>query len=398
LLGVGAERRGGIGWRTFGVTTNGQDHYLEDPVRDLERVVNGMTYKVSYLDPDHKAKARAKGKPIVVSLSDRPKLGGVRSGVAYDPKTDYYYVACHTRVGVPPRRYRRFTPWALEFARTGRPIGGEPIMVERTTTPSAPAERPRARSGEQEGGRGERPTALEGTLFDSLVERFERAYVDLRHSLGWRFLYTPRRTFDAPSHLLFVGMNPGRNPAASQHVGSVPSVEAGNAYRVETDWGARGTGHQEQVRLLYRELARRLGRDDVELLMDETLASNFCPFRSSAWDALPNPKESIEFSFELWRDVWRHVLGHVERPVMICNGKDALSYFSTVLESQGAGLLQTAEIDRVGWGEQTYEIRQYDTAVLVAVPHLSRYQIVGRTESQQAVDRIVSAVAEAITT
>jgi hypothetical protein len=80
-----------------------------------------MTYKVSYLDPDHKAKARAKGKPIVVSLSDRPKLGGVRSGVAYDPKTDYYYVACHTRVGVPSRRYRRVNPVGAGVRTYGPP-------------------------------------------------------------------------------------------------------------------------------------------------------------------------------------------------------------------------------------------------------------------------------------
>jgi hypothetical protein len=107
------------------VTSNPQDHYVTD-LRELERVVNGMTYKVSYLDSDHKAKARAEGKWLVVSLSDRTKLGGVRSGIAYAPKTDSYFVVCHASVGVPPRRFRSFKPAALEFARTGNPSGGEP--------------------------------------------------------------------------------------------------------------------------------------------------------------------------------------------------------------------------------------------------------------------------------
>jgi hypothetical protein len=107
------------------MTTNPQDHYVAD-LRELERVVNGMTYKVSDRDPDHKAKARAEAKWLVVSLSDRLKLGWVRSGIAYDPKTDCYFVVCHASVGVAPRRFRSFWP-ALEFARTGSPSGGEPV-------------------------------------------------------------------------------------------------------------------------------------------------------------------------------------------------------------------------------------------------------------------------------
>lgn len=67
------------------MTHNPEDHYIADPVRDLARVVNGMTYKVPVLDRAHKAKARATGNPLVVSLSDRLDLGGVRSGIAYDP-------------------------------------------------------------------------------------------------------------------------------------------------------------------------------------------------------------------------------------------------------------------------------------------------------------------------
>jgi hypothetical protein len=108
------------------MTNKAEDHYIADPVRDLARVVNGMTYKVSVLDRAHKAKARAMEKPLVVSLSDRLDLGWVRSGIAYDPETDYYYVVFHESVGVPPCRFRSFAP-ALEFARRARPSAGEPV-------------------------------------------------------------------------------------------------------------------------------------------------------------------------------------------------------------------------------------------------------------------------------
>jgi hypothetical protein len=66
-------------------------------------------------------------------------------------------------------------------------------------------------------------------------------------------------------------------------------------------------------------------------------------------------------------------------------------YFRTVLAGEGARLIGRPEVGPIGWGEQTYALAKYDTAVLVTVPHLSRYPIVGHPESQQAVDRIVSA-------
>jgi hypothetical protein len=65
-------------------------------------------------------------------------------------------------------------------------------------------------------------------------------------------------------------------------------------------------------------------------------------------------------------------------------------------ENQGARPLQTPEVDSTGWGDRTYELRHYDTVMLVTIPHLSQHPIVGRSESQEAVDRIVSAVAEAL--
>jgi hypothetical protein len=114
--------------RRSAMPTNAQDPYVVGLVRELKRVVDGMPYKVSELDRDHKAKAQAEGEWRVVSLSDRPKLGWVRSGIAYDPTTDSYFAVCHASVGVAPHRFRSFEP-ALEFARTGSSTGGETVVV-----------------------------------------------------------------------------------------------------------------------------------------------------------------------------------------------------------------------------------------------------------------------------
>jgi hypothetical protein len=92
----------------------------------------------------------------------------------------------------------------------GSPSGGEPVVVPSTTTQSDPTAGSRVRSGQQDLSRAEGPPAAEVGLFDSLIERIGRAYDELEHRLGWRFLYMPSRTLDAPSGLLFVGTKSGR--------------------------------------------------------------------------------------------------------------------------------------------------------------------------------------------
>jgi hypothetical protein len=164
------------------MTSSPQDPYVSNLVRELERIVNGMTYKVPELDRDHKAKAQAEGTWRVVSLSDRPKLGWVRSGIAYDPKTDSYFVACHASVGVPPRRFRLFEP-ALEFARTGISSGGEAVVVVSTATRSRLAGAFPPATAREVASSGERPSPLSqapavGSPREREIDTFAKATVD----------------------------------------------------------------------------------------------------------------------------------------------------------------------------------------------------------------------------
>ena len=75
--------------------------------------------------------------------------------------------------------------------------------------------------------------------------------------MRWRFLYTPARTLAPGTRLAFVMDNPGGN----EYYAPIPSVEDGNAYRVETFWIPRGGSNplQIQVQRFYKQLGARLG-------------------------------------------------------------------------------------------------------------------------------------------
>src|SRR3954453_18948502 len=148
------------------------------------------------------------------------------------------------------------------------------------------------------------------------ADRIQAEYDRLRHRRGWRFLESPAATLSPYSRIAFIGLNPsGRNYEPPQGSG-----EAGNAYRV----GRRGPGGQAdalqaQVRRMYEALARDAGPLTASELMDETLAGNFCPFRSPLWAQLERRRESIDFSLGLWAEVL-----DVARPrAVICLGETA---------------------------------------------------------------------------
>ncbi len=224
------------------------------------------------------------------------------------------------------------------------------------------------------------------------VERIEAAYAELDHTLGWRFLNGPADTLAPDTRLAFVGLNPGGDVYYPPHV----SVEEGSAYRVER-WGPGHTLNplQVQVRRMFDELARKLGVSSVQL-MDDTLAWNFCPFRSPGWDRLPNRARSLTFSAELGTSV----LAIANPRAILCLGDVIDRQLGVVLEARG---LQRREVQKLptGWGTVTYGVTRYgcpDGATLVVrLPHLSRYAIFGRPASRGAVDELTDAVAAAVT-
>lgn len=224
-------------------------------------------------------------------------------------------------------------------------------------------------------------------------ECIELAYDRLGHQLGWRFLYTPAQTLAPETALAFVALNPGDD----KYHRPILSVEEGNAYRTESWWGPRQQrGLQCQVRLLYEAVAERDDGRTWEELMDQTLALNFCPFRSPGWPPLVSPKESIEFSGRMWAGV----LKIVEPSVIVCLGNDPMRYLDPVLRAHGAAPKGPVEKRPVAWGNVKYAVARYTTSrgevTMVGLPHLSRFRIFGRRESQDATTEIVDTVSAAL--
>lgn len=225
--------------------------------------------------------------------------------------------------------------------------------------------------------------------------RIENAYQLLGHRLGWRFLYTPASTLSPSARLALVGLNPG----GSEYEKPILSVEAGSAYRVES-WGADDTLNplQVQVARLYAEISAHLTAGPGPIrLMDETLTANLCPFRAPAWDQLANPAASVLFSTRLWTDI----LSLANPRAVLCLGNTVERHLRTIMQSGGARLSATSTRP-AGWGAITYSITRLDSdrgsTVLVRLPHLSRFGIVGRPQSRPAVNDIATHLARAIDT
>ena len=231
-------------------------------------------------------------------------------------------------------------------------------------------------------------------LLASFGESIDLAYRRLGHKLGWTFLYTPTRTLAPETRLAFVPLNPG---VGMYHERIKLSHDEGSAYRTEP-WGRGGvlSNLQIQIRRLYDMLAERNESTTAEELMDETLALNFCPFRSADWETLVNKEASIEFS----QHMWARVLEIVKPRVIVCLGAEPAHYLDRVLRARGATLMGPEKRQTAGWGTVTYGVRRYTTArgklTMVRLPHLSRFGIFGRPESHHATSEVADTISAAL--
>ena len=242
------------------------------------------------------------------------------------------------------------------------------------------------------------PTVLRGPpteepTDDLLEERGElvaEAHDRLGHELGWQLLLSPARTLDEATRLALVGLNPGGDHALPPQL----STEAGNAYRVE-GWAPDGTPNrlQQQVTTLFELLAARLGEGaSAAELMDGTLTTSFCPFRSPDWQRLAARDESVEVARELWDEL----LTHVWPSVFVCLGELAATEIGAALQRAGA-LRSGTSTAPVHWGKATYTETLYRAdrgdVLVVRLPSLTRFSIFGREASQDVVDVLVEDIA-----
>lgn len=230
-------------------------------------------------------------------------------------------------------------------------------------------------------------------LFTDAVAQIEDAYVVLNHQLGWRFLYSPSCTLSSNVPIFFTGIHPGgelyETPKAS--------VEEGNAYRVEGWKDGHHDKLQQQVCLLYEKVANKLEKVNRDMLMDNSLVTNFCPFRSSEWKSLPNRKMSQEFSRKLWLNILRQI---VHPSVFICLGNKTFDEFRNLLLQIGY-IEQQSNSKFTGWGDKTYTKvhlqRDRDDVLMLRLPHLSQYPFIREEPKYSAaVEDFTDAIARQI--
>lgn len=206
---------------------------------------------------------------------------------------------------------------------------------------------------------------MEQKLFQDLVSSIRNKYDEMDYKLGWRFLTSPKSTVSKNTDSVFITLNPGGSVIA--HEAQQESCEDGSAYLVE-QWGKNTPGNaplQRQIQSLYRHLGWEF---------DDVLSGQFVPFRSPSWDDLPNCQCALQFGTE----IWSKLLDVIQPSTVIAMGKSKLRHpIRTILGSPE----YSANIS-VGWGNITAGLDIYSDYRFVSLPHLSRFQIIDRPESE----------------
>ena len=123
---------------------------------------------------------------------------------------------------------------------------------------------------------------------DDCGQRIDAKYNELGHSLGWRFLGGPRRTFNGSTLFAIITLNPGGYAEDPAHPRL--SSEAGSSYWIES-WRGRRSGAaplQRQVQELFVRIAGIVGATESarEFVESHVLVAHFVPFRSPKGAAL----------------------------------------------------------------------------------------------------------------
>ncbi len=218
------------------------------------------------------------------------------------------------------------------------------------------------------------------------------SYLRLGYTLGWRFLYTPASSLTCPNGFLLLGINPGGDRFAVSE-----TFEEGNAYILE-QWSPDGTRLQWQVKAIFDVLAERFlgNRSQGRTLLNETITTNFCPFRSPTWQALPRKSEAVAFSTGLWR----RILAEVTPRVVLCLGRKPYCHISRILGRHATTRGNITSLP-TGWGDMTFELQKFggngSYTVLARLPHLSQFKLMSRPECLPYVDEFANQLCSAAT-
>jgi len=189
-------------------------------------------------------------------------------------------------------------------------------------------------------------------------------------------------SFLAVPRLMVATLNPAGDRDYPSHRGA-ERYENGNAY-TSIDWDGHGKGEaplQKQVQGAFCHLRKRTAfRGSLdEFARSQVISCQIVPFRSPNEKALHRPVESLEFSRNLWReifDLWQ---------------PDAVVSVSGTTTEELTGLLgEIVDEDSLptGWGNYQLTLREFSHGTrLIGFPHLSRFKLFGRPQSEPHLEK-----------
>jgi hypothetical protein len=202
--------------------------------------------------------------------------------------------------------------------------------------------------------------------YQRLESIIQQKHDDLELSMGWRLLYSPLSTIGT-ANIAFIGLQPGNGKYNESH--PKLSSEDGSSYEIEK-WDKNNPGEarlQKQVRILFNE---------VDVNPKNVLAGNLVPFRSPNWSKFTKRQDALEFGINLWMSY----LSLKSRKLIITMSRPVTDEIGKVLD------MGPLEKRSAGWGDVLVYRGRKDGMTLLGIPHLSRFQIMGRTESRVAID------------
>lgn len=207
---------------------------------------------------------------------------------------------------------------------------------------------------------------------DYWIKELEEAEDGLGFSDGYQFVYGPWDTLEK-ADIAFLSLNPGK--PSPYHMNSIREIsnERGNTYEEERHTTISRINEQ------FLQLARLLGRNPAEILTGVVV-----PFRSAKWDVLkPNQKLG---SLAVGRRFWKAPLSRPDLRLVIVCSREAKRL---VVDLTAATPDSEA---RAGWGN--IRLRRYRSRlgkVIVQLPHLSRFTLLGREPSESKVRKFLDA-------
>ncbi|MDW3223056.1 MAG: hypothetical protein R8G34_09270 [Paracoccaceae bacterium] len=199
----------------------------------------------------------------------------------------------------------------------------------------------------------------------------ETAYSKSSNTIGWRLLCSPSETLRG-SKVAFIGLNPGGRTDPLGHPRF--ATPHGSAYETES-WANASPGQnalQRQVRGLFQRL---------NVQAEQVLAGNLVPFRSPSWADLPDQKSALAFG----RELWTRILMLAQPKLIVSMGREVNVQLRKVLSASAETRIPVA------WGRVTGSRAEFNGGVLVGLPHLSRFPIIGRAASEPGLSALFRA-------